>query len=98
MLIDNRHNLSAVFYMHSAADFDGKGRNDCAWESRMKNGWKPRCPVICAAFEEGRNNNSDIPDCLYDELQGSINFAFYDNKITSEQAAFLRKKYLRLEE
>lgn len=49
------------------------------------------------AFEEGRKSNSTLLDCLYCELQGSINSALYDNEITEEQAVFLRKKYLGLE-
>lgn len=49
------------------------------------------------ALEEGIKNHSDLLDCLYCEVQGSINSAFYDNEITKEQAVFLRKKYLGLE-
>jgi hypothetical protein len=49
------------------------------------------------ALEEGRKNDSLLLDCLYCEVQGSINSAFYDNEITKEQAVFLRKKYLGLE-
>lgn len=49
------------------------------------------------ALEEGRKINSSVLDCLYCEVQGSINSAYYDNEITKEQAAFLRKKYLFLE-
>jgi len=49
------------------------------------------------ALEEGRKSNSSVLDCLYCEVQGSINSAYYDNEITKEQAALLRKKYLFLE-
>ena len=33
-------------------------------------------------------------DCLLDEVQGSINSAEVDGLISSEQAAYLRAKYL----
>lgn len=48
------------------------------------------------AFTAGLKNDSDVLDCLYNEVQGSINSAFYDNEISEEQAVFLRKKYLGL--
>jgi len=48
------------------------------------------------AFIEGLKNKSTVLDCLYNELQGSINSAQYDNEITAGEAAALRKKYLGL--
>jgi hypothetical protein len=48
------------------------------------------------ALEEGRKNNSALLDCLYCEVQGSINSAFYNNEITETEANFLRGKYLGL--
>jgi len=47
-------------------------------------------------FIEGYKNNSTLLDCLYGELQGSINSAFYDREITKKEFDFLRKKYLGL--
>lgn len=49
------------------------------------------------ALIEGYRTKSDVLDCLYCEVQGSINSAFYSDEITAEEAAFLRKKYLGLE-
>jgi len=46
---------------------------------------------------KGYENNSTLLDCLYCEVQGSINSALYGNEITEEQAVFLREKYLGLE-
>jgi hypothetical protein len=48
------------------------------------------------ALENGRKTNSSLLDCLYCEVQGSINLAFYGKEITREEADFLRKKYLGL--
>ena len=45
------------------------------------------------ALEEGIKNNSSLLDCLYDEVQGSINSAYYDNQITEDVADYLRGKY-----
>lgn len=42
------------------------------------------------------NTNKNIWDCLYCELQSDINVAEVENLITSEQAWYLREKYLRL--
>lgn len=50
------------------------------------------------ALVEGYENHSTLLDCLYCEVQGSINSAFWDNEITADEASYLRKKYLRLEE
>lgn len=50
------------------------------------------------ALEDGRNSNSMLLDCLYCEVQGYINLAFYSNEITRKEADFFRKKYLGLEE
>ncbi len=47
-----------------------------------------------AALEEGIKTNSHLLDCLYNEVQGSINSAFYEK----EQAVFLRRKYLGWED
>jgi len=47
------------------------------------------------ALVEGEKNNSHLLDCLYDEVQGSINIAqINDNVITEREADFLRRKYL----
>ncbi len=48
------------------------------------------------ALATGYKNKSDLLDCLYCEVQGSINSAFYSDMITEDEAAFLRKKYLGL--
>lgn len=42
------------------------------------------------------DKDSSILDCLYCELQSDINVAEVEQIITSEQAWFLREKYLRL--
>lgn len=42
------------------------------------------------------NTNKNIWDCLYCELQSDINVAEVENLITSEQAWYLREKYLGL--
>jgi uncharacterized circularly permuted ATP-grasp superfamily protein len=49
------------------------------------------------SLEEGIKNNSTLLDCLYDEVYGSINAAYWDREITFDEAAFLRKKYLGYE-
>lgn len=45
------------------------------------------------ALSEGYKNHAPAWDCLYYEVQSSINSAYYNNEITEEQADFLRIKY-----
>ncbi|MCM1127820.1 MAG: helix-turn-helix domain-containing protein [Lachnospiraceae bacterium] len=47
------------------------------------------------AYKEGLKTKSDLLDCLWGELYGSINVAeISDGAITSEHADYLRQKYL----
>ena len=47
------------------------------------------------AYKEGLKVKSDLLDCLWGELYGSINMAeINDGAITQEHAEFLRNKYL----
>lgn len=47
------------------------------------------------AYKEGLKTHSNLLDCLWGELYGSINMAeISDGIITSEHADYLRKKYL----
>jgi hypothetical protein len=46
------------------------------------------------ALVKGYETNSTLLDCLYCEVQGSINSALYGFMISEEEAIFLRKKYL----
>lgn len=48
------------------------------------------------ALIKGRQENVSYLDCLYMELYGSINAAYYDHEIDQEQYSYLRKKYLHL--
>lgn len=41
-------------------------------------------------FKNGEKNNVSHMDCLWGELSGSINSAFYGGEITEEQAIYLR--------
>lgn len=45
-------------------------------------------------LKEGVKNNSSLLDCLICEVQGSINSAYVDGKITEEQCDYLYKKYI----
>lgn len=48
------------------------------------------------AYKEGIANGSDLIDCLWCELYGSINSAEIDDgTITHEHAEYLRNKFLR---
>ncbi len=46
------------------------------------------------ALNEGIEKKSSVLDCLFDEVWGSINSAYYSGEITDKQAKYLRKKYL----
>lgn len=49
------------------------------------------------ALLKGLEVNASAIDCLYNEVQGSINSAFYIYEITLEEANYLRRKYLSTE-
>lgn len=49
------------------------------------------------ALIEGKKKQVLYLDCLFDEVYGSINSAYYDGCITKEQADYLRQKYLGME-
>lgn len=49
------------------------------------------------ALTEGKKKQVLYLDCLFDEVYGSINSAYYDGCITKEQADYLRQKYLGME-
>jgi len=46
------------------------------------------------ALEDGRKRKVSVLDCLYNEVQSSINTAYYDGVIDGAQADYLRSKYL----
>ena len=47
------------------------------------------------AYKDGLKNGSDLMDCLWGELYGSINAAQIDDgAITPEHADYLRQKFL----
>lgn len=50
------------------------------------------------AYCKGEEEQVSHLDCLWDELYGSINSALYGNRITEEQARYLRLRYLYDEE
>lgn len=43
---------------------------------------------------KGKKEKSLSIDCLYNEVQGSINTAFYGGEISEKQANYLRQKYV----
>lgn len=50
-----------------------------------------------SALVKGRAEGSSVLDCLFCELQASINSAEWDREITADVADYLRQKYLGLE-
>jgi hypothetical protein len=47
------------------------------------------------AYKDGLKNGSNLMDCLWGELYGSVNMAeISDQSITQEHADYLRQKYL----
>jgi plasmid maintenance system antidote protein VapI len=45
-------------------------------------------------YLQGEQENSAYLDCFWDELYGAINSNLHGDRITEEQAAYLRNKYL----
>lgn len=63
--------------------------------------WENNLPLYLQhdinALIEGKKKQVLYLDCLFDEVYGSINSAYYDGCITKEQADYLRQKYLGME-
>lgn len=49
-------------------------------------------------FIQGMKDDVTHFDCLWSELSGSINSAFYGGQISNEQAEYLRKTYLYVQD
>lgn len=45
-------------------------------------------------LKKGLKEKSKLLDCLYNELQGSINSAFVDGEISEKQCDYLYDKYI----
>ena len=90
-----RAQLKAEYYRFSfrkaGLSMDNKKKilNDELFEASLP----PYLKKDITALQEGVKTNLRVLDCLYNEVQGSIHSAFYDNEITSKQAAYLWEKY-----
>lgn len=62
--------------------------------SYLERGLPPYLREDIEHLKAGIAENCSFLDCLYDEVIGSINSAFWDDEISKEQAQYLRKKYL----
>jgi hypothetical protein len=49
------------------------------------------------AWVKGNEEKSSVLDCLYCELQASINSADWDREISTELANYLRREFLDME-
>ena len=66
-----------------------------AFERSYEYGLPPYLQHDLDAYKDGLKNGSNLMDCLWGELYGSINIAVInDQSITPEHADYLRKKYL----
>ena len=50
------------------------------------------------ALKEGIKNDVGYIDCLINEVQGSVNSAWVDGRITEEQCDHIYRRYIRMEE
>lgn len=71
------------------------GRREMKREKTYESGLPEYLQHDLDAYKEGLRTKSNILDCLWGELYGSINMAeISDGVITSEHADYLRQKYL----
>ncbi len=72
-----------------------EGIQETLREKSYEYGLPPYLQHDLDAFKEGIKNHSNLIDCLWGELYGSINSAQIDDGcITPEHADYLRKKFL----
>lgn len=81
-----RYNIERTLTGRDTAEMDNREMEERALPKYLRND--------IDAWVEGVKTGSTVLDCLWGELYGSINSAYYDNEITEEQADYLRQKYL----
>jgi len=78
----------------SGMDKDGKPQNKAYLESGLPDSLQKALDE----YIQGEKEQVSHMDCLWGELYGSINACQWGGRITLEQADYLRKKYLFMEE
>jgi plasmid maintenance system antidote protein VapI len=78
----------------SDMDKDGKPQNKAYLETGLPESLKK----ALEEYIQGEKEQVPHMDCLWGELYGSINACQWGGRITLEQADYLRKKYLYMEE
>ena len=78
----------------SDMDKDGKPQNKAYLETGLPESLKK----ALVEYIQGEKEQVPHMDCLWGELYGSINACQWGGRITLEQADYLRKKYLYMEE
>lgn len=78
----------------SDMDKDGKPQNKAYLETGLPESLKK----ALEEYIQGEKEQVPYMDCLWGELYGSINACQWGGRITLEQADYLRKKYLYMEE
>ena len=78
----------------SDMDKDGKPQNKAYLETELPESLKK----ALEEYIQGEKEQVPHMDCLWGELYGSINACQWGGRITLEQADYLRKKYLYMEE
>ena len=94
--MDEKQRRSAIEKIRNKIIDIEKGKTNMFVE-HWENNLPPYLQHDINALIEGKKKQVLYLDCLFDEVYGSINSAYYDGCITKEQADYLRQKYLGME-
>ena len=94
--MDEKQRRSAIEKIRNKIIDIEKGKTNMFVE-QWENNLPPYLQHDINALIEGKKKQVLYLDCLFDEVYGSINSAYYDGCITKEQADYLRQKYLGME-
>ena len=88
--------IEELILLETGSDMDkaGKPQNKTYLETELPESLKK----ALEEYIQGEKEQVPHMDCLWGELYGSINACQWGGRITLEQADYLRKKYLYLEE
>lgn len=88
--------IEELILLETGSDMDkaGKPQNKAYLETGLPESLKK----ALEEYIQGEKEQVPHMDCLWGELYGSINACQWGGRITLEQADYLRKKYLYLEE
>lgn len=84
--------MEELMLLETGSDVDAKGKPKD--KSYLETGLPESLQNAINEYVQGEKDQASHLDCLWGEVYGSINACQWGDRITKEQADYLRKKYL----